>query len=177
MRRFALVPAVVLGLAVLGAGAALLAPKQVRAAGLDFWNVGTDEADLKAATLEARDLEADHDRSRRRGEVVAQLVTSLSEDRITATEALDELAALARCSPEWLSGLRFHYQALEFVSPSAPDQEVLIRFLHIRLETERLAAEDRGDTARAAVLAARLVRYDNEIQHLPSPAANPTAAR
>jgi hypothetical protein len=171
MRRFALIPVVVLGLAAVGTSAAALAPEQVRAAGLDFWNVSADEADLRAAEDESRDLEADHERSRQRTTVVTRIVNELSEDRVHAADALEELAAVARSSPEWFATLRTHYQLMGFVTPTATDHEVLIKFLLVRVQARLNTAEHECDAALAPVISARRVRLEGELRHLPSASA------
>jgi hypothetical protein len=175
MQRMAVFPVVVLGLAALCAGAELVVPGTVRAAGLDFWNAGAAEADLRGALDEARALETVHEQARQRGEVVARIVADLGDDRLTLTEALEALAELARSAPDWFAKLRTHYQLVEVVSPAATDQEVLIQFLIVRLRTAIAGAQDLGDAARAAVLSARFTRLENEVRLLNGASAHSAA--
>jgi hypothetical protein len=164
MHRFATVPAVLLCLATVGTAAALTAPEQTHAAGLDFWHANDEAAQLRAETEQRRDLEFEHEQLRHRNAAGQQIALSLCEDRIGAREALDAIAALAEISPDWFAQLRVHYRSSVWGTPAATDLEVKARYLRVKIEQMIRTAEISGDAPRVAFLSARLTRFDNEVR-------------
>jgi hypothetical protein len=164
MRRFAIAPVVVLGLVGLCVGASLAAPEQARDAGLDFWNLGNEEVALKEATAAEKGLESDRERTMRRAAVGDQIATSLCEDRITFAEALESVAALVQACPDWFSQIRCLYTNSGSLPPTATDRELMIQYLRTRLKSQLLTAQNLGNKTRAAFVAARIARFDDEVR-------------
>jgi hypothetical protein len=173
MRRFAVIPAVLVCVATVFVSASYAAPDWTRAAGLDFWNLGNEQANLRTAAERERDLDALTDTARRRGEVLDGLAADLCDGRATLAESVEAVLALAQTDPEWFAGVGDEYRQRGFVGLTATDRDVAAQYLFVRIEGMRWTAEQLGDVSRAAAVSARVAQLADELR---SVAAAPSAA-
>jgi len=173
MRRFATAPSVFLTLVAVGTATALAAPERTRAAGLDFWNASDDEAQLRAEAHQRQDLELEHQQILERCAVGNEIARNLCDDRVSFSEALDAVAELADAFPDWFAKLKTHYRTGIAFPAATADNEVMARYLRVKIEQMLRSAEILGDAPRAAVLSSRLAHFDHEVgRHFPLPPAD-----
>lgn len=172
MRHFANMPSLLLSLAAVGTAAVLAAPDRTRAAGLDFWNVSDDEAQLRAEACQRQDLEFEHQQIRERSAIGNEIARKVCDDRISFDEAIRAVTELAETSPDWFVTLKAHYRTgVGFPAPTT-DDAVMARYLRVKIEQMLRSAEILGDRPRVTVLSSRLARFDQEIElHFPAPPA------
>jgi hypothetical protein len=164
MRRFAAVPAVVLGVAAAVAGASQAALEWTRNAGLDFWNLSAERAQLHATREREQDLDARYEAGRRRQEAAEGIAAALCDGTITLAEAIERARALATADPELFAQRAFGYRRAGHVGPNATERDITIRYLLIKIESMRWAAEQQGDPSRAACLSTRLAQLEEELR-------------
>ncbi|HEV3436802.1 MAG TPA: hypothetical protein VG122_05545 [Gemmata sp.] len=177
MRRPAIIPLVLICATVVFAGVTQATPEWSKAAGLDFWNLSREEAQLRAATTRREELNAQCERVLRRMEVAEHIAAALCEDRLTLSEAIEGITTLAGAAPEWFAQLRDSYHTHVVVSPTATDRDVVFRYLLLTIEMMRLSAELQGDTTRTIAISARLVQLEGELPQSETCQPNVTAAQ
>ena len=171
MRRPAIIPLVLICATVVFAGVTQATPEWSKAAGLDFWNLGHEEAQRRAVTTQGEQLNAQCERVLRRMEAVEHIAAALCEGHLTLSEAIEGITTLAGTAPEWFAQLRDSYYTHVVVSSTAIDCDVVFRYLLLKIEMMRLSAELQGDTTRAIAISARLVQLEGNF--LRSRCANP----
>jgi hypothetical protein len=171
MRRFATGIVALLCVVFAFAGLTQAAPEWTHDNGLDFWNLGKVQAQLRETAEEKQDLEERVAAERKRIEVATNIASSLCDGHLTLNEALNALCDLARSDSDWLAATRLIYGEAQGISAAATDREVMSRYLLIKIRWMQSCADQSGDASRAAFLSARHASIEEEIrlQTNPSP--------
>jgi hypothetical protein len=163
MPRFTTVLVALIVVAVALVSIAKVAPEWSHTIGLDFWNSDADVPDMRSLAEAGRDIDDRVAAQHKRAGLTADIARDLCEDRITFTEAIDTLCAIAETSRQWVSDLRVSYSS-DYLSATATDRDVMVCYLLLKIKAMRILAEKQGDTAQAAFLSARLTRLEEEIR-------------
>jgi hypothetical protein len=121
------------------------APEWARAAGLDVWNLRSEQVAFRQATGEREELELTHDQMLRQIEASEAVAARLIAGRLALPAAADELGQINRARPSFAAGL-----ALTF--PDAPTPRHHLARYAIGKVRYRLA----GDPSHLAEVTARL---------------------
>jgi hypothetical protein len=139
-----------------------IAPAWAQANGLDFWNLGNEQALLRSEINEGRSWDNAHEQVQRRREATQHIVQRLCEGGITLNEALDATSAMAQTYPGWLASLKVSYSNGRVLPPTATDRDVLTCYLLTTIKGKLLTAEELNETSRSAFLSACLARLTKE---------------
>jgi hypothetical protein len=147
-------------------------PRWTREVGLDFWNLADATAWRRAEEARTQELTALLEQGRQRREVLNSIAARLVGGQINLTQASEEVERLAATDDEWFATL-----ADAFGYGEVSTREVTARFLLTRVRTQVRAAEQSGQHAQAALVAARLAELEAESRPPAASAPPPRSPR
>ena len=165
MRFRTLAAGLLLAVAVTYSATLVIAPDWSYRTGLDVWNHVRTADWARDEEARNRDLDSEVDQQRRRDATCDRIALDVCERRISVRDALGDIASLAADDPYWLAGVRDRFRSAG-LSAAASDRAAAAAALRFRIELALARAKKSGDAARAALVAARLTSFDDEIREL-----------
>ena len=138
----------------------------------EFGAMAEDSARLQYLSSEDEKWETELELTRGRETTTRDIGAALCDNRLTLTEAIDAVMALAEDSPDWIEQLRGRYCSYGFLLPTATDREVMTRYLRVHIEAMKSVAESAGESTRVVAFSAHLAHLGDGHDSVPAPRAH-----